>query len=175
MICVVHAARRTHVQASGGDLRATRDQGEGGGRQAASAPDGAHQPGAGSGEHCVLLSWNKYFKCQQPSFPLFTWIMSSFRYLQTFLQRRLRLNICKLSWVWLGNISSCVNTEEFLYGRKLFVLLHLTSCCCQLQKYRTSATVFIISVFDAATVLLLSLTHLHKDRNCSFGLKVLSN
>lgn len=66
-----YAARGAHVQAVGGDLRATRHQSEGGGGQAASTPDGAHQPGAGSGESCVQFSGNKYFKCQPPSFLLF--------------------------------------------------------------------------------------------------------
>lgn len=49
------AARRPHVQAAGGDLRAAREQGEGGGGQAAATPHGAHQPGAGSGERVVLV------------------------------------------------------------------------------------------------------------------------
>lgn len=46
-------AWRTHVQASGGDLRAARDQSEGGSCQATPTPDGAHQSGAGSGEDCL--------------------------------------------------------------------------------------------------------------------------
>lgn len=44
-----------HLQAFGGDLRAARDQGEGGGRKAPPTPHGAHQSGAGSGKDCLLL------------------------------------------------------------------------------------------------------------------------
>lgn len=51
MLC---PAWRPHVQASGGDLRAARDQSEGGSCQATPTPDGAHQSGAGSGEDCLL-------------------------------------------------------------------------------------------------------------------------
>lgn len=49
-----------HLQASGGDLRAACDESEGGGCQAASPSDGAHQSGAGSGEGCSSLFYKKY-------------------------------------------------------------------------------------------------------------------
>lgn len=48
-------ARRPHLQASGGDLRAACDEGEGGGRQTAPPPHGAYQSGAGSGEDLMFF------------------------------------------------------------------------------------------------------------------------
>lgn len=74
-------ARRTHVQASSGDLWAACDQGEGGGCQAPPPPHGAYQSGAGSGEDCsedeTFLFWIYLsFPVVQPSGRLFIWAHS---------------------------------------------------------------------------------------------------